>query len=103
MRGSLGAPAEAAQRLLDTAIAPEGSGRTAKLLGAREELRGASSLPHYIFEYDLIRADGKEIRNIAVIAAKGEELFTLTVLAPKADWEKKRESMSRMAETFRLL
>ena len=109
LRGNLGSPADAAQRLLDTAIAPEGSGKTARLLGAREETRGNSNSPYYVFEYYLKRPDGREIRNIAVIAAASaaaggeEELFTLTVLAPEAEWESKRTEMEKMAATFRLL
>jgi PsbP len=39
LRGTLGAPREAAERLLSTAIAPEGSGREWQLLSARVEQR----------------------------------------------------------------
>jgi hypothetical protein len=48
LRGNLGAPKEAAQLLLDTAIAPKGSGRTAVLLSAEEET--TANGPLYTFE-----------------------------------------------------
>ena len=48
---SLGEPKEAAQRLLDTAIAPEGSGKVASLIDAIGETRGSES-------YQLVRRRG---------------------------------------------
>ena len=40
----LGAPEEAAQRLLDAVIAPEASGKVATLLEAFGEMRGTSGV-----------------------------------------------------------
>eukprot|EP00953_Heterococcus_sp_UTEX-ZZ885_P022344 12369-Heterococcus_DN1.PRE.2 len=59
LRGTLGAPQEAAERLLSTAIAPEGSGREWQLLSARAEQRrpagdsGEQQQEVYRFEYTI--------------------------------------------------
>ena len=108
LRGSLGPPDRAAQLLLDSAIAPPGSGRTAELLAAREVVAqgdateandsGGDAQSYYEFEYILTRQDGRVLRNLAVVAARkdfGQRaagqapsslLFTFTVLAPEAEW-----------------
>ena len=58
LRGTLGAPTEAAERLLSTAIAPPGSGREYELISARAEQRrgaaaGAADSEVYVFEYTI--------------------------------------------------
>ena len=86
--GMLGEPRAAAQRLLDTSIAPAGSGKAATLEAARLRADGVLQ-----FEYTVRFAEGtpmagKVIRNQAVVAynPRTGELFTLTVLAPLAEW-----------------
>ena len=108
LRGSLGPPERAAQLLLDSAIAPPGSGRTAELLAAREVVvqgdateasdSGGDAQSYYELEYVLTRQDGRVLRNLAVVAARADLsqqaagqapsslLFTFTVLAPEAEW-----------------
>ena len=110
LRGSLGPPERAAQLLLDSAIAPPGSGRTAELLAAREVVvqgdaaeasdSGGDAQSYYELEYVLTRPDGRVLRNLAVVAARADLsqqaagqapsslLFTFTVLAPEAEWAK---------------
>jgi len=106
LRGSLGSPKEAADFLLSTAIAPPGSGRTATLLEAAEEQRGAGQPGVYSLEYVLERADGRKVRNFAVVAATraSRELVTLTALAPEAEAQTgKEEALRKIAGSFRLL
>jgi len=49
------------------AIAPPGSGRVARLVTAQEEAQADGS-PVFSLEYVLARADGRRIRNIAVVS-----------------------------------
>lgn len=82
---SMGTPTDAAEILLSRSIAPEGSGRTAKLLRSIEYRDGET----FQFEYIVDRGSrGPQLRNIAVIAAspKGDTLYTLTVVAPAEKW-----------------
>jgi PsbP len=42
------------------------------------------------------------LHNICVIAARGDELYTLTVLAPEKEWTSKSEKLQKVADSFRL-
>ena len=95
---ALGPAADAAQKLLDTAIAPEGSGKIAKLLEAGESIRRGQLF--YTFEYLLTRVDGKKIHNIAAITVLRGELFTLTVLTPESDWAQKGAPLRQVSDSF---
>lgn len=99
LRGTLGPPREAAQRLLDTAIAPEGSGKTATLIDARE-----TSLGYYAFEYTLTLASQQiTLHNLAVVAQRqGKFLYTLTILAPDDVWPSRKDVFEQVADSFKL-
>jgi hypothetical protein len=58
------------------AIAPPGSGRVARLVTAQEEARVDGS-PVFSLEYVLTRADGRRIRNIAVVSFLFERPLSL--------------------------
>jgi len=100
---NLGAPRDAAQKLLDTSVAPPSSGKTATLLAAEERADGA-----YAFEYLLqlpTRRDGQPgrvLHNLAVCVIRGDELFTLTILCPEPDWPSREALFCRVAESFRV-
>ena len=86
LKGSLGSPTDAAETLLRVSLAPEGSGRVATLVGAREETRGAGQI--YTFEYKVDRGSrGMPLRAISNIAVQGgDTLITMTVVAPEKEW-----------------
>jgi hypothetical protein len=101
LKGTLGTPTNAAERLLSLSIAPEGSGRTATLMSSVQEE------DRYKFEYVLDRgARGPPLRNIAVIAASpaGDKLFTLTIVAPTEKWKNPRHDTQfrKIADSFHL-
>jgi hypothetical protein len=112
LRGVLGTPTNAANQLLQTSIAPQGSGRDATLLKASEEFRGNSNV--YQFEYwlDFISnnkngtTDGVEyldlsrrLRAISVISERGgDTLITLTVVAPESEWQKDEQEKRTVSE-----
>lgn len=103
--GMLGEPTAAAGRLLDTSIAPAGSGKTATLDAARLRADGVLQ-----FEYTVRFAEGtlmagKIIRNQAAVAynPRTGDLFTLTVLAPLSVWEADKSGLRQIASSFVLL
>jgi hypothetical protein len=107
LRGTLGEPVEAARALLANVIAAPGSGRTAELLAAGQETRGAREEHNgglvYTLEYLLTRADGRIVHNLAVVASLNSELLTLTVVCPEDEFARKEKSLRQLAGSFRLL
>lgn len=103
LRGTLGEPTAAAEQLLSTSLAPPNSGRTATLLDAIED----SSRGVYQFEYEVDRGErGPPLRAISVIAEQhGDTLLTMTVVAPKMDWENAsyQAKLRTIARSFHLL
>ena len=94
---------ERAEQLLGTAIAPEGSGRRAELVGtsAREDAAGVA---YYGLEYTVRRegAGGFFRHNQSVFAARGGVLYTLNVQCPEAQWPALRERLGALGPSFRL-
>ena len=102
--GTLGNPTQAAETLLRVSLAPEGSGRKATLVGAKEETRGFGQI--YTFEYTVDRGDkGVPLRAISNIAVQGgDTLITMTVVAPLKDWTGDYEQkLRKMAESFKVI
>lgn len=113
LREVLGTPNDAANQLLQTSIAPQGSGREATLLKASEEFRGVSNV--YQFEYWLdffknassnVTKDNNDnfdidrrLRAISVIAERDQNtLITLTVVAPEAEWQQQERESRKISE-----
>mmetsp|Transcript_20746 Transcript_20746/g.47097 ORF Transcript_20746/g.47097 Transcript_20746/m.47097 type:complete len:161 (-) Transcript_20746:41-523(-) len=103
---ALGTPEQAAEELLRSSLAPEGSNRTATLVSAEEEGRGFVSAV-YQFEYDVDRGNrGAPLKAISVIAAAGTDgLVTMTVVSPKEEWNnaKKNLMLRKVASSFKLI
>jgi PsbP len=103
LRGTLGSPTEAAEKLIRLSLAPEGSGRTIDLKRALEDIERNV----YQLEYDVMRPNGRPpLRAISIIAAgspAGTKLITLTVTAPKEVWDvdaKLATKLERIASSF---
>jgi len=104
LKRSLGSPTDAAETLLKVSLAPEGSGKIATLLGAREETRGAGQI--YTFEYKIDRGSkGVPLRAISNIAVQGgDTLITMTVVAPEKEWCGDYEAkLRKTAESFKVI
>lgn len=101
---SLGSPTQAAETLLRVSLAPVGSGKTATLLAAYEEVRGESNL--YQFEYKVDRGgNGLPLRAISIIAVRdGDVLVTMTVVSLEKEWENEvfEAKLRKIAESFKL-
>lgn len=99
----LGEPEDAAQRFLEQTVAPPGSGREAELFSASSSLgrggRGDPDVIYYTFEFG-VRSPTFERRNVSVLAARGDTLYTLNAQAPAALWPRDGELLRRAAESF---
>ena len=72
------------KRSIRLSLAPEGSGRTATLVNAEEDVERQV----YQFEYDVDRGErGPPLKAISLIAVQNSDnLLTLTVVAPLQEW-----------------
>jgi len=103
LRGTLGSPSEAADRLLSSVIAPATSGKTYSLVSASEETR--NGVPTYIFEYVIDRnSPTPEIHQhtVSVVASRGTELYTLTATVPSVYWDAEQARIRDIANSFSL-
>ena len=110
LRGTLGEPREAAERLLKNVIAAPGTGKEYELIDAYEDVRDGS--PAYVFEYtikkDAITADsgapipGFYQHSISVIMYRGSELYTYTAVSPQAKWDQVKDTLSTSAKSFKI-
>jgi hypothetical protein len=102
----LGTPTKVAETFLTKSLAPEGSGRTATLVDAREDVERQVDQ----FEYIVDRGErGPPLRAIAVLCVQDYNadaptmttLLTLTVVAPEAQWAGDYETkLRRIASSF---
>lgn len=97
----MGSPEEAAQRFLDTTVAPEGSGRTARLLGAGSR-RDASGQLYYWQEF-IVQSDAFSRHNLSVYSARNGLLYTLNAQCPEERWAADEAAFRRAADSFTIL
>jgi len=102
---SLGTPTEAAEFLLRVNLTPEGSGRKGTLIDARERAGKIPGTNAYQFEYEVDRGEkGVPLRAISIFSLRENDiLLTMTVVAPKADWEEDGSvRFNRVIDSFRM-
>jgi hypothetical protein len=110
LKGTLGEPREAAERLLQNVIAAPGSGKSYVLLDASENKR--EGVPAYVFEYTIkkegtlnaagVLKGGFYQHSISVVMSRGNELYTFTGVAPENKWEEKRKGVEISAKSFKI-
>lgn len=100
LKGTLGAPREAAERLLANVIAAPGSGKTATLLDAYADVRDGQ--PAYVFEYTIQKGDNFYQHSVSVIMSRDNTLYTLTAVSPESKWAAQEETVKKIAQSFRL-
>lgn len=100
-------PTAAAQSLLASTIAPEGSGKRATLINAARREDGVIQFAYAVEFGPGTALEGQVINNEACVAylPQSRELLTLTVLAPAAEWADGRSGpmLRAVAPSFRLL
>ena len=109
LRGTLGAPAEGAERLLQATIAKAGL-REVTLLSAAERRSEKSGKPLYQFEYrvDYPGLEGEPPKQaptftVCVVGATSDTLFTFASRVPSATWETNKNDLRETASSFVLL
>ncbi|MEB3165839.1 MAG: photosystem II reaction center PsbP [Cyanobacteriota bacterium] len=97
---SLGSAVAVGEKLRRVVIAPEGSGREAELVEARErELDGRT---FYDLEYAVHLAD-RERHELATVVVDRGRLYTLAASTNEARWPKVKELFERTIASFQLL
>jgi PsbP len=110
LKGTLGEPREAAERLLQNMIAAPGSGKSYVLLDAYAESREGS--PAYVFEYTIkkegtlnsnnVMRGGFYQHSVSVVMSRGTELFTLTGVAPESTWGTQKQTIDIITKSFKI-
>ena len=96
----LGSPNEVGQTLIDKVIAPEGSGRSVKLVSANK--RDSSNHIFYDLEYQLNLND-QERHELATVVIDRGTLYTFAVGTNEERWNKVDGMFSNVIESFNFL
>jgi hypothetical protein len=99
LRGVLGEPRSAAEKLLSTSIAPVESGKTWVLIDAYEANKGRQNSA-YVFEYTVKKGDRYFQHAISSIMSKSNDLYTLTTAVPEREWNKYDRVMRSVVDSF---
>ncbi|PZU96343.1 MAG: photosystem II oxygen evolving complex protein PsbP [Pseudanabaena sp.] len=94
----IGEPDAIGLRLLQRVVAPEGSGRQAKLISATQKELGDRN--YYTFEYAVERAQGEPRHDLVTVATNRGNLYTLSISSSEKRWEKVKALFSRVAKSF---
>lgn len=103
LKGTLGEPRVAAERLLSESIAPAQSGKTASLIDAFEVQGENGRSATYVFEFTVQKGEDFFQHSIAAVASRGEELFTLTYVSPERSWTSVEPVAKEVARSFTVL
>ena len=96
----LGTPSEVGQTLIDKVIAPEGSGRSVKLLNANQ--RADEKHVFYDLEYELNLNDQNRHELATVVIDRGS-LYTFAVGTNEERWNKVEKIFKNVIESFNFL
>jgi photosystem II oxygen-evolving enhancer protein 2 len=93
----LGTASEVGYKLGKSAIAPDGSGRTAELTSAESaEIEGKT---YYYLEY-LVKVDNKQRYNLASVVVSRGKLFTCNASTTAKRWPKMKKTLTEMIHSF---
>ena len=96
----LGSPLAVGERLRRDVIAPEGTGRDAELLEARE--RESSGHKFYDFEF-LVHLDDRDRHELATVVVDRGRLYTLATSTNENRWPSVKSLFERVVTSFTLL
>lgn len=102
LRGTLGPPSEAAERLLRETIARQPVVEATTLLSASERVSARSGLPLYQFEYrvDYVSAQQPPSYTVCVVGASGDILYTFASRVPASVWAERANDLREAAASF---
>lgn len=94
----LGTPTEVGYKLGKSALAPEGSGRSAELVNvAQKETDGKT---YYFLEYQVTLPNQEKRHNIASVAVSRGKLFTFNASVPERRWKKLQRTIDEVVSSF---
>lgn len=93
----LGSPTEVGYRLQKSALAPEGSGRTAELVNAEAITAGDKTF--YLLEY-LVNLPDQTRHDLASVVVHRGQLYTLNASTTEARWNKVKSMMKAVVTSF---
>jgi len=96
----LGTPSEVGQTLIDKVIAPEGSGRSVKLLNANQ--REDEKHVFYDLEYEL-NLNQQDRHELATVVIDRGSLYTFAVGTNEERWNKVEKMFKNVIESFNFL
>jgi len=96
----LGTPSEVGQTLIDKVIAPEGSGRSVKLLNANQ--REDEKHVFYDLEYEL-NLNEQDRHELATVVIDRGSLYTFAVGTNEERWNKVEKMFKNVIESFNFL
>ena len=96
----LGTPSEVGQTLIDKVIAPQGSGRSVKLLNANQ--REDEKHIFYDLEYEL-NLNEQDRHELATVVIDRGSLYTFAVGTNEARWNKVEKMFKNVIESFNFL
>ena len=96
----LGTPSEVGQTLIDKVIAPEGSGRSVKLINANQ--REDEKHVFYDLEYEL-NLNEQDRHELATVVIDRGSLYTFAVGTNEERWNKVEKMFKNVIESFNFL
>ena len=96
----LGTPSEVGQTLIDKVIAPEGSGRSVKLINANQ--REDEKHIFYDLEYEL-KLNEQDRHELATVVIDRGSLYTFAVGTNEERWNKVEKMFKNVIESFNFL
>ena len=96
----LGTPSEVGQTLIDKVIAPEGSGRSVKLINANQ--REDEKHVFYDLEYEL-NLNEQDRHELATVVIDRGSLYTFAVGTNEERWNKVEKMFENVIESFNFL
>lgn len=94
----IGDPEAIGLRLQQRVVAPDGSGRQAKLLNA--EQRAVGDRNYYTFEYAVKRLQGEPRHDLVTVSTNRGNLYTLSISSSERRWDKVKDLFVRVAKSF---
>ena len=94
----IGDPDAIGLRLQRRVVAPEGSGRQAKLLNAEQRAVGDRS--YYTFEYAVKRLQGEPRHDLVTVSTNRGNLYTLSISSSERRWDRVKDLFIRVAKSF---
>jgi photosystem II oxygen-evolving enhancer protein 2 len=94
----IGEPEAIGLRVLNRVVAPEGSGRQAKLLTSGQRQSGDRN--YYSFEYAVERSQGEPRHDLVTVSTNRGNLYTLSISSSEKRWSRVKDLFTKVAKSF---